>query len=88
MTLNAKASRSKSRLVAKFREQMKLRGITIAELARKAGTSRSAVHRVLDPEGDVAWHLLERCGRVLGLHIMLLPKEDVATTALEGEWNT
>ena len=47
--ISACAVRIKSQLTAQVRAVMAEVGISKAELARRMGTSRSAVHRLLDP---------------------------------------
>jgi antitoxin HicB len=59
-------------LAGQFEDAMKTQGITKAEMARRMGTSRSQLDRLLDPESNsVTLETLTRAARAIGRQVKL-----------------
>jgi DNA-binding phage protein len=66
------AAALKKTLALKFADQMKARGVTITSLAKKLGTSRAVVHRVLDADNtSLTLNTLARTASALGCRVKL-----------------
>ncbi|MFA5262837.1 MAG: helix-turn-helix transcriptional regulator [Opitutaceae bacterium] len=64
---------AKHSLVEAFKTSMKKQGLSTATLARKVGTSRSAISRVLDPKNtSITLRTAQRTADALGLHITVI----------------
>lgn len=73
---DVRALTRKKLLADSLRKAMKAQKVTPAEMARRMGTSRPTVYRLLDPaERGATLDTLERASRALGLHleIKLMP---------------
>jgi antitoxin HicB len=73
---DVRALTQKKMLADSLRKTMKAQKVTPAEMARRMGTSRPTVYRLLDPaERGATLDTLERASRALGLHleIKLIP---------------
>ncbi len=75
----AEARAIKRVLVWQLTQAMEEAGLTKADLARAMGTSRAAVHRLLDPDNDsVTLHTLERAAAAVGKRLKI-ELEDLPT---------
>ena len=62
----------KSLLAAQVSDFMKNQGLTKTAMARRMGTSRSALDRLLDPDNNsVTLKTLQNAARAIGAHLML-----------------
>lgn len=69
-------TRIKRQISRTLRSRLKEKGITVASIARDAGTSRTAIRRVLDDENtSITLHTLVRTAQSLGytLHLTMEP---------------
>lgn len=65
------------RIYAKVDELRRTKGLTIHEMAKKAGVSYSAIYKWRDRQSAPSLALLESLSEVLGVHIInLLVKDD------------
>ena len=72
-------------LVWQLQQAMAKQGLSKAALARAMGTSRAAVHRLLDPENDsVTLHTLERAAAAVGKRLRI-ELEELPPTRSESE---
>lgn len=62
------------RFIAEIRQAMTDQNVSIAELARRLGTSRSCVHRVLLGQQIPTLHWLERLASQLNLEVTIHKK--------------
>lgn len=68
----AEAAALKKVISAAFARQMDRHGITVSELAKKLGTSRAAVNRMLDEENtSLTLHTLSRAASAVGCEVRL-----------------
>lgn len=59
-------------IAAALAKQMKLRKVTVSRLASRLGTSRAALHRVLDEENtSITLNTLSRTASALGCRVKL-----------------
>lgn len=62
----------KNMIVKQVKRRMKDQNITKAELARRMGTSRATVYRLLDPKNrGVTLKVLVRAANAVGGHILI-----------------
>ena len=69
-------------LAAELKQMRKKVGLTQKELGKKTGIPQSHVSRIENGEVDIQTSSLVEIARVLGLELMLVPRE--LTTAVEG----
>jgi antitoxin HicB len=76
--VDATATAIKRVIAWQVSEAMRQHGMTKAAMARKMGTSRSALERLLDPDNtSVTLHTIQRAAAVIGKRINL-QMEDVS----------
>jgi DNA-binding Xre family transcriptional regulator len=69
---DAAAVATKRVVVWQLEQAMEARGLSKAQLARQMGTSRAALHRLLDPENDsVTLRTLARAASVLNANLQV-----------------
>jgi DNA-binding Xre family transcriptional regulator len=66
------AAALKKTVAIKFGRQMRNKGMSVASLAKRLGTSRAVVHRVLDAKNtSLTLHTLARTASALGCQVRL-----------------